>query len=333
MIRFASLVFALLLGLASAEAGEAPVCAGSDLVAGLKVSDPAKYAEVMKEADATPNGNAVFWKIERQGLRPSWLLGTAHVTDPRVTSLPRGAEAALANASTLALELAELRDPKELIRATLLNATLLVLPPGQSLWDLIPDAEEPAIRDNVNLPAGAADGLFGYQPWVVATMLSIPLCEKLRQQQGLQTLDGAIAGEAGHDRIPLVGLETVKEQLSVFADMPRGLQVKYLIAVAKLGAKAVDYFETLIALYQQRKVAAYMPFARATEAMGVDEKAMMAFVEEDMIRHRNHRMAERAAALLAKGNAFIAVGALHLPGEQGLVALIRQAGYRVSPVN
>jgi uncharacterized protein YbaP (TraB family) len=43
-------------------------------------------------------------------------------------------------------------------------------------------------------------------------------------------------------------------------------------------------------------------------------------------------MAANAEPYLAKGNAFIAVGAMHLPGKDGLVELFRQAGYRVEPV-
>lgn len=49
-----------------------------------------------------------------------------------------------------------------------------------------------------------------------------------------------------------------------------------------------------------------------------------------MIVDRNIRMAERAAPLLKTGNAFIAVGALHLIGEQGLVELFRKEGYTVT---
>lgn len=53
----------------------------------------------------------------------------------------------------------------------------------------------------------------------------------------------------------------------------------------------------------------------------------------DLIRKRNRLMAKRAGDLLAKGNVFIAVGALHLPGDEGLVELIRKAGYKVTAVN
>ena len=61
--------------------------------------------------------------------------------------------------------------------------------------------------------------------------------------------------------------------------------------------------------------------------------AIMAYVERELIEKRNRTMHERAMPLIDGGNAFIAVGALHLPGNTGLVELLRQSGYRVTPVN
>jgi uncharacterized protein YbaP (TraB family) len=327
-----ALVISLLLS-ATAHA-EPPVCGGVDLLEQLRAKRPAIHAEVMKEAAAVPNGQAIFWKIEKDGTPPSFLLGTAHVTDPRVVTLRPEVEAQLKSATTIALELAELRSAREMAVATLKHATLLVLPPGQSLWDLIPDADEPAIRNHPNLPAGSG-AIYGYRPWIVAGMISVPLCESRRKLDGLPTLDETIGERSVNLGIPLVGLETVEEQLSVFARLPLDLQVKYLVAVAKIGPQINDYFETLIRLYERRQITAYMPFAKRAESQASpeDEAAMMAFVEEQVVRTRNHRMAERAARLFAKGGAFVAVGALHLPGSEGLVELLRGQGYKVSPIN
>jgi hypothetical protein len=100
-----------------------------------------------------------------------------------------------------------------------------------------------------------------------------------------------------------------------------------------VGNVAADYFETLVSLYEKRQVSAYLPMAMRLQPMTHGEDAMLAFVEEDLIRKRNRTMAARAEAILARGNAFIAVGALHLPGAEGLVELIRKAGYKVTPIN
>ena len=217
--------------------------------------------------------------------------------------------------------------------ASMARARLMVLPPGQTLWDLVPDADEAAIRDHANLPPGAAKTLFGYRPWVVAAMLSVPPCETARKQAGAATLDETIARQAEKQGSTLVGLETVEEQLSVLSGMPLELQTKYLVEVARLGHRATDYFATLVSLYAQRRVSAYHQLIQTLEPLDADGKAMLAFVEEDLTATRNRTMMRRAADILEHGNAFIAVGALHLPGNDGLVELIRKAGYTVTPVN
>jgi len=54
--------------------------------------------------------------------------------------------------------------------------------------------------------------------------------------------------------------------------------------------------------------------------------------QRELIENRNRRMRTKSLPLLINGNAFIAVGALHLIGPSGLVALYREAGYTVTPV-
>ena len=331
--HLAAIAIGILLCLAPARAEAPPVCGGTDLLAELKAEHPADYEAVVAEADAIPNGQAVFWKIERGGVEPSWLLGTAHVTDPRVTRLTPAMNDALSGADVIALELKELRDQQEFMAAALANAKLMVLPAGQSLWDLIPDEQEALIRDNPNLPPGAVNAIFGYQPWVVAAMVTVPPCETARKQAGIASLDAWLAAQAAKQNVPLEGLETVEEQLSVFANMPLELQTKYLIAAAAVGPRTADFFETLVNLYIKRHITAYIPLLLKLEPLDNDGEAMMAFIEEDLVRKRNRTMVERAKHLLAGGNAFIAVGALHLPGNDGLVELIRKAGYKVTPIN
>jgi uncharacterized protein YbaP (TraB family) len=328
ILALAALLFSVTLAMA-----EAPACMGTNLLDKLQREDPQAFAAVMAEAAKVKNGEAIFWKIERAGLKPSWLLGTAHVTDPRVTGMTPEARAALSGAGTVALELREIRDRQEMALAAMKHAKFMVLPSGQSLWDLIPDDQESLIRDNPNFAPGVAKTIFSYQPWVVSTMLSIPLCESLREQQGQRSLDMQIAQQAGKQGSELVGLETMEEQMKVMSSLPLDLQVRYLVAAARMAPRAVDYFETLVSLYDQRKVTAFLPLTTRLEPADKDSPAMMAFLEQELIAKRNRIMSNRAAKLLALGNVFIAVGAMHLPGDEGLVELLRRAGYKVTPVN
>jgi uncharacterized protein len=52
----------------------------------------------------------------------------------------------------------------------------------------------------------------------------------------------------------------------------------------------------------------------------------------ELLDQRNHRMVTRLHTLLQQGKLFIAIGALHLPGENGVLHLLEQQGYKVTPV-
>jgi uncharacterized protein YbaP (TraB family) len=75
-----------------------------------------------------------------------------------------------------------------------------------------------------------------------------------------------------------------------------------------------------------------MPLSRRADPTG-EMLSIIAYVERELIDKRNLTMHERAMPLIDRGNAFIAVGALHLPGDKGLVELLRQSGYKVTPLD
>ena len=333
MTRLFAILFCMFVGLGPVRAETAPACTGIDLLAKLKTERPADYADVMASANAVPNHEALFWKIEREGLPDSHLLGTAHVTDSRVTTLRPDVEMALLTSDDVAFELEEIASREQMALSSLRLARYMVLPGGQSLWDLVPDDQETLIRDNPNLAPGAVGSFFGYQPWVVATALSLPLCKTLRVKDGAMPLDMKLAFLAQEKGIPIHGLETLEEQFTVLSGMPLDQQVDYLMAVARGAALVPDQFETLVSLYQQRRVTALMPLMLKIQPMPDNEKKILEYVERDLIVKRNHRMAERALPLLQKGNLFIAVGALHLSGKEGLVELLRAAGYKVTAIH
>jgi uncharacterized protein YbaP (TraB family) len=60
-----------------------------------------------------PNGKGIFWKIEKPGVKPSWLLGSMHVTDPRVLTCRRAPRPAHDAADTIVIESDEILDEKK----------------------------------------------------------------------------------------------------------------------------------------------------------------------------------------------------------------------------
>jgi uncharacterized protein YbaP (TraB family) len=126
--------------------------------------------------------------------------------------------------------------------------------------------------------------------------------------------------------VAVVGLETGQEQLEALAGMPLDLQVKQLIEILGSTQTAEDAQETIVQIYLSRRIGLFL----------VDDLKgsfpWSHYRDETFIRKRNTRMIESALPLLAKGGVFVAVGAAHLPGERGLVELVRKAGYTVTPI-
>jgi uncharacterized protein YbaP (TraB family) len=129
----------------------------------------------------------------------------------------------------------------------------------------------------------------------------------------------------------LEGLETGQEQFEAMNSVPLDKQVELLTGTAALYHLLPDMFETMIALYLDGEIAMIMPTLTGIGMLnGQDEDESESLFQQFLIVDRNRTMAERALPILEKGNVFIAVGALHLPGEEGIVELLRKAGYTVT---
>jgi uncharacterized protein YbaP (TraB family) len=171
------------------------------------------------------------------------------------------------------------------------------------------------------------------KPWILASFVALPACEMSRKAAGASFLDKQIAEDAVKSGKKVVGLETMVEQLQAMADLPVEFHFQALIETIALGDKMEDVTETMTDLYLDGDIGMTMPMLKAvapTPESG-DESAYAAF-EDRIVRDRNLVMAKGSLPLLEKGNAFIAVGALHLPGEEGLVELIRKQGFTVTRV-
>ncbi|MCG7508644.1 TraB/GumN family protein [Mesorhizobium retamae] len=312
---------------------ETVVCSGVDMVAGLQKSDPNAYAAIEKEAAAVPNGKGLLWKLEKSGENPSWLFGTMHMTDPRVVSLPEAAQKAFDGAETVIIETTDVLDQGKMMAALAKEPELMMFTDGRTLNSFLSPDDVKALDKGLDARGIPAASVAKMKPWMLSAMVSLPACEMARKSEGKPVLDVNLAEQAKAAGKDLKGLETAADQLRAMASLPMEQHIKGLIETLKLGDKINDVSETMIVLYQRGDIGMIWPLFRAAlpDAAG-DEQGYAAF-EEAMITKRNKVMAERALPILARGNAFVAVGALHLPGAEGLVEDFRKAGYTVTAVN
>jgi len=326
------LCVALLLSAADPLRAEPPACTGKDLLAQMRQDKSKTFETLRAEADAVPNGQGLLWRIEgKADVKPSFLFGTVHLTDPRVHVLPMPAKQALDAATTVIVESTEALTATEMAKHLFSVANLMVLPDGQTLDTVLSPADLPGVKAFYHKDEGGYDAVAKYRPFMLAMTLSYPPCETARQAIGLESLDAEIAAATKTTGALLAGLETLAEQFRSMASMPMAEQVAWLLQAIKFAPEIDNITETLVRLYLAQDTGMLFAWSRHIAIENGTEKVWMSF-KHILIDTRNYRMAERALPHIENGNAFIAVGALHLPGETGLVQLLRMSGYTVTPV-
>jgi len=259
----------------------------------------------------------LFWQIDKPGLTPSYILGSIHSDDPRVTVLPQIVREHFEQADSVSLELIlDKRSLRKSARAILLkgNQTLDQLL-GKELFDQVVKAARP-----YKIPAAF---LKRFKPWGVIAILSMP------PKKTGKFLDLLLYKEAQERNKRIYALEKIKEQLYVFESFSLEEQILLLKDTLKNADKMPEMFEKLHEVYLERDLTALMKLGIAIIQKDNDNQALGEAFYKRMIDNRNLIMVERMQKVLQEGNAFIAVGALHLPGELGILKLLEKQGYRV----
>lgn len=317
------ILLASLFALSGACAAPAPACEGHDLAVGLDLK-----AALARRADDLVNAHGLLWRVEKAGVAPSYLYGTMHSADVDAVALAHEAAKMLAGASVIATEL---RAPLTSVEKAELAGQMLAqaLDRDVDTFAGALSAESGQRIDSYMAERGFPhDFVHHLKLWFLAVVTSLPACETQRAELKLPVVDDILA-EAGKERgLKNVGLETTDEQISAMASLPVEAAATMLAQTAQNPALIDDSFVTMLRLYREKRPAELLAIFDALPGLTPAEQSAQEQFLQLMIA-RNATMAERAKPLLDAGGAFIAVGALHLPGKQGLIERWRAEGYTV----
>jgi uncharacterized protein YbaP (TraB family) len=260
----------------------------------------------------------LLWKLEHNDSAASYLFGTMHSDDPSVVSLPAAVQTAFDQAQAVTLEIV-------LDEETLLSmATALLLDEGQTLQSIVgPGLYKRAVR--VMETQGVPEMLLSrMKPWAVAVTLMTPPSDNGR------VLDLELYQQAVRQGKPVHGLETVDEQLGLFDSLSQQDQIALLEDTLDHLQDIDKMLLQLREAYLQRDLDRLVALNQVS--MKDSDPRLVETINRMVVLERNHRMADRLEPHLRQGGQFIAVGALHLPGEEGLLNLLKQRGYAVTRV-
>ena len=281
---------------------------------GTAWADVGLRGEDVAASQAQPRRDAILYAVRAPGARAAnFVLGTIHSDDPRVLDLGSGVRQAFDRSSGFAMEVVP--DPQAIIRAMI----RMTYGDGRSLRDVLPEDLYPRVAaalEERGMPPAAYRDL---KPWAVVSMLSAPA-----GSHG-EFLDLALHARAVETGKHVLGLETMEEQLAVFDDLSLDDQIALLRETLDNLERLPGMLAVLIETYIAGDLDALM--AQGNVYLNAGDPRLAAQFRETAIDARNRRMVERMYPLLDEGGWFIAVGAMHLGAETGVLSLLEQRGY------
>ncbi len=273
---------------------------------------------------ATPAGtdnslaHGLLWRLEKQG-QTSFLFATLHLEDERVTRLPARVQQAFTHAEALVLEI-------KLNQASRRQAgAAMLFRDGRSLLSVAGEDLFQQAASALRARGFARDHVLTMKPWAVFALLSLP-----KPQTGL-FLDALLYQQALRHGKAIYALETIEEQIAIFDGLSEREQLILLRDTLAHHDQIPRLIEHTLEVYLSGDLPALLALNR--RYLAFTEPSLARRLERRLLHERNYRMLERLEILLAsRKSLFIAVGALHLPGEHGLLNLLRKQGYRVTSI-
>ncbi|NIZ14363.1 TraB/GumN family protein [Phaeobacter sp. HF9A] len=315
---------------ASAGSGDA-ACTGVDL---RDIAPPAMLAEVEAEIARTPYAHGLRW-IATRGDRQLHIIGTMHLNDPRHAPLVAAMAPAIEQADAMLVEMNP-ADKAAMDQELAAEPELVFITEGPTLIDRLPDADWQEIADLARAAGIPTFMAAKMRPWFLSMSLSVPQCARdiPNVTEGLDMQLMAVAEAAS---VPVHSLE---DPLGIFRRLdaaPLEEQVAELRSYMAMMVVSGDEFYTMLESYFEGEVQAFTllqlkEFLAADAPVPVAERQAQA--EELMTALLSDRNRAWVPVIEATaGDALVvAVGAAHLPGEDGLLALLAAQGYVIEPV-
>ncbi len=318
---------------AAAESAPLKECGGVNLFDALP---PDEQAALSARAESAPFATGNFWRAERDGQEMT-IIGTYHLADSRHDAVVTAAEPLIRDAAALLVE-AGPDEEKALKTAMTEDPSLIFITEGPSLLERLP-AETwerlSAAMETRGIPPFMAAK---FQPWYAMSVLSLSPCE-MPSAGTPRGLDSALIGTATEAGIPIRALEPYDTVFSIFGAMTPDQETDMIESTLLMEGRSGDFTVTLADLYFRgesrviweltREVSYDLPGATPEQ---VD--AEMAMMEDAMMNRRNRAWIPviDAAAAEGTGPLVVAFGALHLSGEEGVLNLLAQEGWTLTPL-
>lgn len=264
------------------------------------------------------DGNTLLWQISGNGLQvPSYLFGTFHLLCKDDIHFSAALKQAVINSNEVYLEL-DMDDP-----STIMGAFMLMnMKNGKKLKDLYSAEQYKRVSDFFKDSLKTPIGLFQQMKPEFLVALLYP---KMMPCNSTASIEESIMQLAKANGKEIKGLETMAFQASVFDSIPYEKQAEELLQTIDSMENSKKYFSLMLTAYKEQRLDKIENIINNPEFGSTDN-------QDILLDNRNKNWVGQLKEIMKKGPVFTAVGAGHLVGSVGLIALLRAEGYNVKGV-
>lgn len=261
--------------------------------------------------------HTLLWQISGKDLlKPSYLFGTMHVLCAEDAQLSDSLKSAIAHCDEVYFEI-NLGDMSGMLGAM----KYMRMNDSKKLSDLLSSKDYDRVKNYFSqhsplLPFGMLER---FKPMLVSSLIE-------ESNLGCKTTDGMelMIMKELHNK-PVNGLETVEFQAGLFDSIPYEQQAKDLVNYIDSSEEYKKMTLELAEVYRKQDLDRIDSLSRK------GDPGMSNYMDL-LLYGRNRKWADKLVALLPQKSLLIAVGAAHLPGENGVIDLLRKRGYTVTPI-
>ena len=273
----------------------------------------------------------LLWKVSGNNLsRPSYILGTYHCAPASMIDKIPGMDQAFEGCDVVVgeIENENMLDPK----SQALAAQAMIAPRDSTLDKLFTPEEYSIVEQVFNKYFGAMGvklkQMNMMKPSAISTQMQAMQAIKYFPTLNVNDLiDMAVQNRANEAGKPSLAFETIEEQINLLFNAPLTEQAQDLLEACKKDDLFMTQSSKLVEAYMAQDLSQLETIITDPEIGGDDAETMDALIYD-----RNRNWAEKLATMMPERSCLVCVGAGHLPGNQGLLQLLRDRGYTVEPM-
>lgn len=261
--------------------------------------------------------SALLWKIEGPGVKSkSYVFGTIHIIDKDKFYYPKKLEKIIGHSDQVVLEIADLNPAK---------AMQYILLKQGSFFDYFNEEQIDSILFWAKTEARMDEAKFRFTMSQLKPFAVVQLATQMSIKVPTESYEMTIMAQAQSEKISVLGLETIEDQIGIFDKMDSTEQANLVMESIRNYGESDRLMAEMQSIYLKQNVDVMYQFI-------VESEGSIQEMTSELLDERNEKWIPLIAEFIQTKDTFIAVGAGHLGGPNGVLRLLEKAGYTLIPI-